>query len=397
MSIAGCAGVGCSAPWVRNVQAGTVTSAWEENQFVLAAAGRWDLASAERLGSQLRDRVPDRKGATVCLDLSGLTALDTAGALLLDRVIRRFRAQGHVVAVVGAKPDLCSLLKDVQRAAAGVSAQRALPTKRQLAFPLADRIGRATVGMGLEILAMLNFLGLVTVTALRLSWAPGRLRLKPLFFHLEQVGLNALPIVGLLSFLIGIVLAYQGADQLRRFGAEIFVVNLLGIGVLREIGILMTSIIVAGRSGSAFTAQIGTMKVNQEVDAMRTLGLDPVELLVLPRLLALLIALPLVGFFAEMVSLAGGAVMAYAYLDITFARFIQQLQIAVSTKTLFVGLIKAPVFAMVISLVGCYEGLRVSGSAESVGLQTTRSVVVSIFLVIVLDALFSILFSYIGF
>lgn len=386
----------CGAPWARNVQTGTITSAWEENQFVLAAAGRWDIASAERLGPQLRNRGPERKGVPVCLDLSGLTALDTAGALLLDRLIRRLRGQGHVVAVVGARTDLCALLKDVQRAAAGVASPHQSPPEKQLAFPLADRIGRVTVGIWHDILSMLNFLGLVTVTALRLLRDPRRIRLKPLFFHLEQVGLNSLPIVGLLSFLIGIVLAYQGADQLRRFGAEIYVVNLLGIGVLREIGILMTSIIVAGRSGSAFTAQIGTMKVNQEVDAMRTLGLDPVEMLVLPRMLALVIALPLVGFFANVVALAGGAVMAYVYLDINFGQFARQLQIAVSTTTLFVGLVKAPIFAAVIALVGCYEGLRVSGSAESVGLLTTRSVVVSIFLVIVLDAAFSILFSYIG-
>ena len=378
------------------MQTGTLSANWEENQFVLAASGRWDIASAERLGPMLRDRMPGRKGAPVCLDLSGLTALDTAGALLLDRLIKRLRSQGHVVAVVGARPDLCALLKDVQRAASGAAAKNPAPEEKPPAFPLVDRIGRATISMGQDILSMLNFLGLVTVTAARLLRTPGRIRLKPLFFHLEQVGLNALPIVGLLSFLIGIVLAYQGADQLRRFGAEIYVVNLLGIGVLREIGILMTSIIVAGRSGSAFTAQIGTMKVNQEVDAMRTLGLDPVEMLVLPRMLALLIALPLIGFFANMVALAGGAVMAYAYLDINFVQFARQLQIAVSTTTLFVGLIKAPVFAVVIALVGCYEGLRVSGSAESVGLLTTRSVVVSIFLVIVLDAIFSILFSYIG-
>lgn len=378
------------------MQTGTLSANWEENQFVLAASGRWDIVSAERLGPTLRDRMPGRKGAPVCLDLSGLTALDTAGALLLDRLIKRLRGQGHVVAVVGARPDLCALLKDVQRAASGAEAKNPAPAERRPAFPLADRVGRATINIWQDILSMLNFLGLVTVTAARLLRTPGRIRLKPLFFHLEQVGLNALPIVGLLSFLIGIVLAYQGADQLRRFGAEIYVVNLLGIGVLREIGILMTSIIVAGRSGSAFTAQIGTMKVNQEVDAMRTLGLDPVEMLVLPRMLALLIALPLIGFFANMVALAGGAVMAYAYLDINFVQFARQLQIAVSTTTLFVGLIKAPVFAVVIALVGCYEGLRVSGSAESVGLLTTRSVVVSIFLVIVLDAIFSILFSYIG-
>ncbi|WP_247878631.1 MlaE family lipid ABC transporter permease subunit [Niveispirillum sp. SYP-B3756] len=376
------------------VQRGTITSAWAEGQFILTAAGRWDIASAQVLETQLRAKAPDRQEASVCLDLSGLTALDTAGALVIDRLLRRLRNQGHQVAVVGARADLCELLREVQRASQGIATPMPLPAGPR--FPFVDRIGRVTVAVGQDALAMLNFLGLVTVTLLRLLRAPGRFRWKPFAFHLEQVGLNALPIVGLLSFLIGIVLAYQGADQLRRFGAEIYVVNLLGIGVLREIGILMTSIIVAGRSGSAFTAQIGTMKVNQEVDAMRTLGLDPMELLVLPRMLALLVALPLVAFFANVVALAGGAVMAYAYLDINFVQFTRQLQIAVSATTLFVGLVKAPVFAVVIALVGCYEGLRVTGSAESVGLLTTKSVVVSIFLVIVLDAIFSILFSYLG-
>lgn len=378
------------------MQTGTISASWNQDQFVLAAGGRWDIASAESLGPQLAARMPNRRGAPVCLDLSALSALDTAGALLLDRLIKNLRAHGHVVAVVGARPDLCALLKDVQRAANGTPG---VPTAQIVSgprFALADRVGRATIGLGTDILSMLAFLGLVTMTLARLLRDPTRLRVKSLFFHLEQVGLKALPIVGLLSFLIGIVLAYQGADQLRRFGAEIYVVNLLGIGVLREIGILMTAIIVAGRSGSAFTAQIGTMKVNQEVDAMRTLGLDPVELLVLPRMLALLIALPLIGFYSNIVALMGGAVMAYGYLDITFGQFARQLQIAVTPTTLFVGMIKAPVFAVVIALVGCYEGLRVSGSAESVGLLTTRSVVMSIFLVIVLDAIFSILFSYIG-
>jgi phospholipid/cholesterol/gamma-HCH transport system permease protein len=174
------------------------------------------------------------------------------------------------------------------------------------------------------------------------------------------------------------------------------VVNLLGISILREIGILMTSIIIAGRSGSAFTAQIGTMKVNLEVDALRTLGLDPIEMLVLPRALALMITLPLLAFYADVVGLLGGAVMCYFVLDIGFGQFVQQLHGAIKLSTLMVGLCKAPVFAFVIALVGCYEGLKVSGSAESVGRLTTRSVVVGIFLVIVLDALFSILFSYVG-
>lgn len=361
---------------------------------MLAASGRWDLASAPRLQSQMRDPARGRRQVDVRIDLSSLAALDTTGAILLNRLVGRLEADGHTVSLTGGRQDLLTLLEDVRGAIADKAPP--VPAAKPSPFMLADHVGRATIGMWHEVLSMLNFLGLVTVTALRVLRSPGRLRLRPLFFHLEQVGLNAMPIVGLLSFLIGVVLAYQGADQLRRFGAEIYVVNLLGIGVLREIGILMTSIIVAGRSGSAFTAQIGTMKVNQEVDAMRTLGLDPVEMLVLPRMLALLIALPLIGFYANVVALAGGAVMAYVYLDINFVQFTRQLQIAVSTTTLFVGLVKAPVFAVVIALVGCYEGLRVSGSAESVGLLTTRSVVVSIFLVIVLDAAFSVLFSYIG-
>lgn len=360
---------------------------------MLAAAGRWDIASAQSLEPQLRVQDPGKRNSSICLDLADMTALDTAGALLLDRLIRRLRGQGHKVAIVGARSDLCQLLMDVQRITNGEPRPEIPEGPR---FPALYQLGFVTVSLWHGILSMLNFLGLVMVTLGRLLLQPSRIRWKPFIFHLQQTGLNSLPIIGLLSFLIGIVLAYQGADQLRRFGAEIYVVNLLGIGVLREIGILMTSIIVAGRSGSAFTAQIGTMKVNQEIDAMRTLGLDPVELLVLPRMIALLIALPLVAFYANIVALAGGAVMAYSYLDIGFVQFTRQLQIAVTTATLFVGMVKAPVFAVVIALVGCYQGLRVTGSAESVGLLTTKSVVLSIFLVIVLDAVFSILFSYLG-
>ncbi len=368
-------------------------TAWQGDQWVLAAGGRWDLSAVARLESNVHRTGPDRRGATVCLDLSGLTALDTAGALLIDGLADRLRAEGHTVAVVGAREDLCALLRDVRRAA-HVECPGGPPHK-----PVRDmvyRVGETTVHALRDGAELLAFLGMVTVTMLRVARSPGRLRLTSFAFHLEQVGLNALPIVGLLSFLIGVVLAYQGADQLRQFGAEIFVVNLLGISILREIGILMTSIIVAGRSGSAFTAQIGTMKVNQEVDAMRTLGLDPVEVLVLPRVLALMVALPLLGVYANVVGLFGGALMAYFTLDITLGQFLRQLQLAVDTTTLFVGLVKAPVFALVIAMVGCYEGLKVTGSAESVGQLTTRSVVVSIFLVIVLDALFSILFSYLG-
>jgi phospholipid/cholesterol/gamma-HCH transport system permease protein len=215
--------------------------------------------------------------------------------------------------------------------------------------------------------------------------------------HIERTGLNALPIVGMISFLVGVVLAFQGADQLRRFGAQVFTVNMVGISVLREMGILLTAIVVAGRSGSAFTAEIGAMQVNEEVDALRVTGLDPMEVLVAPRVIALMISLPLLAFFADIMGLLGGGIMAVTLIDISFGQYWRILNNAVNLNTFLVGIIKAPIFALLIALVGCFEGLRVSGSAESVGRLTTRSVVEGIFLVIIFDAFFSVLFSYLGF
>ena len=231
--------------------------------------------------------------------------------------------------------------------------------------------------------------------ALAAGPAASRLRLTSLAHHLEQTCVNALPIVGLIAFLIGIVMAYQGADQLRRFGAEIFTVDLLAISALREIGILLTAVVVAGRSGSAFTAEIGMMKVNEEVDALRTMGLDALEILVLPRLLALMIALPLLAFFADIMALFGGGLMCAFVLDISPSQYLARLSEAIWPRTFWVGIVKAPVFAFVIAMVACYEGLTVDGSAESVGRNTTLGGHRH-FLVIVFDAIFSILFSSLG-
>jgi phospholipid/cholesterol/gamma-HCH transport system permease protein len=200
----------------------------------------------------------------------------------------------------------------------------------------------------------------------------------------------------MISFLVGVVLAFQGADQLARFGAQIFTINMVGISVLREMGILLTAIVVAGRSGSAFTAEIGAMQVNEEVEALRVIGLDPMEVLVVPRVLALVIALPLLTFFADMMGLLGGGVMSVLLVDVSFGQYWRLLNNAISLNTFVVGMVKAPVFALLIALVGCFEGLRVTGSAESVGRLTTRAVVEGIFMVIIFDALFSILFSYLG-
>jgi phospholipid/cholesterol/gamma-HCH transport system permease protein len=244
---------------------------------------------------------------------------------------------------------------------------------------------------------MLGFLGRITVETTEAVLSPRRELPVPAFVRqVEETGITALPIVGLLAFLIGVVLAYQGADQLRRFGAEIFTVDLLGVGFLRELGGLVTAIIVAGRSGSAFTAYIGTMRVNEEIDAMETMGLNIAEILVLPRVLGLMVALPLLTFYADVVGLIGGMVMCYFDLHITVPVFLRELQQAITIKTLLVGLIKAPIFAFLIALVGCFEGLRVERNAESVGRLTTRSVVESIFLIITFDAAFSVFFSILG-
>tara|TARA_R110000868_G_scaffold4155_18_gene25409 strand:+ start:2515 stop:3648 length:1134 start_codon:yes stop_codon:yes gene_type:complete len=331
--------------------------------------------------------------AACTIDAAGIGRMDTVGAWLIDRLHRRISALGVDTGFRDVRPAHDVLLRRLDAVADDPAPE---PARYSALSVIAERTGRATIDALAEAKDLLNFLGLATVTAARTLVQPRRFRATAFVYHLEQVGLNALPIVGLLSFLIGVVLAYQGADQLRRFGAEIFTVNLLGISILREMAILLTAIIVAGRSGSAFAAQIGTMQVNEEVDAMRTIGLDPMEVLVLPRTFALLVAMPLLAVYADLMGLAGGALMSVATLDITFTQFTERLKDVVPIWAFWVGLIKAPVFGFVIALVGCREGLKVRGSADSVGRQTTRAVVIGIFLVIIIDAVFSIFFSTVG-
>jgi len=266
--------------------------------------------------------------------------------------------------------------------------------------PLADppptklaRIGRSADAAWRESAALLGFLG-ETALALAGSLAhPARIRWRPILYNIRSAGLDALPIVGLLSFLLGIVVAYQGASQLRLYGANIYVADLVGLSMVREFGPLITAIIIAGRSGSAYAAQIGTMSVSEELDAMRTLGIAPLELLVLPKILALLVALPLLTAFADLAGALGGMAMAQAQLDVGYGEFLDRFATAVTPTAYLIGIGKAPVFAAIIAVVGCFQGFRATGGAESVGRQTTRAVVQSIFLVIVADALFSIAFS----
>jgi phospholipid/cholesterol/gamma-HCH transport system permease protein len=365
---------------------------FREGAFVLRAGGAWRVAGAAVLDRKLQALDPGA-ARTARIDLTEVESLDSAGAWLLLRTERALEGRGIAVSVENVRSEIEPLLRKVQ-----TSSQVVAPGKRRRRGgrgyrDFARRVGETTIWFFLQARELVGFLGLVTIVVVRTLFRPKRLRFVSLVNHMERTGVTAMPIVGLISFLIGVVLTYQGADQLRRFGAEIFTVNLLGIGILRELGILLTSIIVAGRSGSAFTAEIGAMKVREEVDAMRTLGLDPIEILVLPRLFALLIVLPLLGFYANFMGLLGGALMSWFALDISMPLFVTQLESALFGWTFWLGPLKAPFFAVVIALIGCYQGLKVSQSAESVGRLTTVSVVESIFLVIVLDAGFSIIFS----
>jgi phospholipid/cholesterol/gamma-HCH transport system permease protein len=369
----------------------TILASEESGGVMLRAAGSWLVTSAAELDRRLRSlELPT--GRQVTVDLAGVDRLDTTGAWLLLRTERTLAARGNRVALANARPSLLPLLEQVRSHSGVAPVPHPIPPHYTFAGFLA-RIGEVTVLLLRRIYSIVGFFGLIAVTAALAVRRPRRLRWTATLVQMEQTGLDAMPIVGLLSFLIGIVMAYQGADQLRKFGAEIYTVNLLGISILRELGVLLSAIIIAGRSGSAFTAQIGTMQVNQEIDALRTLGLDPVEVLVLPRILGLTLTLPLLVFYADAMGLLGGCLMSWANLGITIPRFLEQLRGAISEWTLWVGIIKAPFFAVIIAMVGCYEGFNVTGSAESVGRLTTQSVVESIFLVIVADAAFSILFS----
>lgn len=360
----------------------------------IRAGGDWVTAEASRLDAELKALdMSDAREAEI--DGTGITMLDSAGMWLLLRTKGELEDRGIAVRRFVVPERFATLMATLAREG-DLAPVVAVPPPKSLARFL-ERTGMGTMLALHQGYDMLGFLGRVTVETIEAIVAPRRELPFPALVHqIEETGLTALPIVGLLAFLLGIVLAYQGADQLKRFNAEIYTIDFLGVGFLRELGVLITAIIVAGRSGSAFTAQIGTMRVNEEIDAMQTLGLNITEILVVPRILGLMIALPLLTFFADVVGVIGGMVMTYFDLGITIPAFMRELEGAIGFDTLVVGLVKAPVFAFVIGFVGCFEGLRVERNAASVGRLTTRSVVEAIFLVIVCDAAFSILFSTLG-
>ncbi|MEM1398638.1 MAG: ABC transporter permease [Pseudomonadota bacterium] len=367
----------------------------EQGHLGLIFSGPWDLENAVEAQAQL-DRMLDSvdgRPRQITLDLGGLTRLDTTGAWLIKLCGDQVAKMSDTVSVRNAAPDQRALIQSVTHCEPDTGVVR---DRAPLWIDVADRTGKATLSILSEAAKFTAFFGLIIVRLAALARRPNRLRVTSVLFHMESTGLNAIPIVALLAFLVGVVIAYQGALQLRQFGAEIFTIDLLGFSVLRELGVLITSIIVAGRSGSAFAAQIGTMKVSEEVDAMKTIGLDVVDYLVLPRVIALALTLPMLVFLADLVALLGGAAISWLVLDVEFGIFLRRLRDAVDLSQLWVGLVKAPVFAVAIAMAGCYEGLKVSGSAQSVGERTTAAVVESIFLVILLDAAFSVLFAFLG-
>ena len=332
-------------------------------------------------------------GTVSVIDISALSQMDTAGAWFLVDHQKRAEQSGVTLNIEGATPAQAQLIKTVQR---NMPPADHVPAA---ALTLADRLenfGRKVTRGWRMAVELTSFLGQVVATLAGIIIHPRRLRLTSVVHHCQEIGVSAVPIVALMSFLIGVVLAFQGSAQLRQFGAEVFVVDLIAISILRELGILLTAIIVAGRSGSAFTAAIGSMKMREEIDAMRTLGLDPVTILVVPRVLALILMLPALGFIADISGLVGGALMSWIDLGVSPAVFQARLVSTTDVWHFSVGMIKAPFFALIIGIIGCYEGMMVGGNAESLGRLTSASVVLSIFMVIVMDALFSVFFAVVG-
>jgi phospholipid/cholesterol/gamma-HCH transport system permease protein len=360
----------------------------------LRPSGAWTAANAatlEVLSGSIAAEIDRAKALK--LDMAGVRELDTLGAWLLEKISRRATACGHPANIVGIADNYAGLIKEVSQV------NRRNPPLPRAPNPVVaglNEIGRATLGAREDIGAFLQMLGSLFLALFGVLRRPASLRLTSLVYQLYRVGFQAIPIMVLITFLIGAIIAQQGFFHFRKFGADSYVVDMVGILVLRELGVLIVAIMVAGRSGSAYTAELGSMKMREEIDALSTMGLDPVEVLILPRVVALVIALPILSFIGSMAALYGGGLVAQLYGDMAPAIYIARLHDAVSITSFKVGIIKAPFMALAIGIIACSEGLRVKGSAESLGKQTTTSVVKSIFLVIVLDGLFAVFFASIG-
>lgn len=359
----------------------------------LAAHGAWTINNVAELEGAVDQAVALASGRVI-VDLDAVRPIDTAGAWLIHRLCTDLSAAGATIELVGASDNTQRLLDAVK----GNARLPEGPASHRLSLTVIfSAIGRATAGAGRDLYDGSVILGGVMRGIARDIAHPSRFRFTSIVYHLDRTGFQAVPIIFLMSFLIGGIVAQQSAFQLRFFGADIYVVDLVGVLVLRELGVLLTAIMLAGRSGSAYTAEIGSMKMREEIDALHVIGLDPNEVLIMPRVIALVIALPMLTFIADMAALMGGAIVSFVYVDISFESFVLRLRDAVSMNTLTVGLIKAPFMGLIVGLIAANEGLKVRGSAESLGRQTTSSVVKAIFTVIVADGFFAIFFASINY
>jgi phospholipid/cholesterol/gamma-HCH transport system permease protein len=367
---------------------------WVGDEVRATLSGRWTVDQAPAVEERIAEVVASAEhGRRILIDLSQVERLDTLGAWVLDRTRHDLGAQGLSADFVGARAEHHILLNEV----AYRGFQPVHPVRRSPFVEFLADIGRGVVAAGRDFVGGIGFFGEVVGAFVRVVTRPSRFRGTPLVHHLEHVAFRGVPIIVLISFLVGCIVAQQGIFQLRKFGATPFVVDLTGILTLRELGVLLTSIMVAGRSGSAFTAEIGSMKMREEIDALRVMGLDPIEVLIVPRILALIIALPILTFLSDMAALYGGGLVAWIYGDISPDVFASRLRASIGLQTFMVGIIKAPFMALVIGLIASMEGLQVEGSAESLGQHVTSSVVKAIFMVIVLDGIFAMFFAAIRF
>jgi phospholipid/cholesterol/gamma-HCH transport system permease protein len=356
----------------------------------LALVGDWTLVASRRLEEQARQLLEDgaRMRAAV-IDLADVTGLDTAGAWLINRVRRELAGQGLEAQLLNVRPEYAILLRE----AAFRDFSTPPKARSPIIFDLLADLGEATVDAFREFYRGVSFLGQFVSAMIFVATNPAHFRTTSLVYHVEMIGLRSAPIIVLINFLVGGIVAQQGIFQLQRFGASTYAVDLIGILVLRELGVLLTSIMIAGRSGSAITAEIGSMKMREEIDALRVMGLSPIEVLIAPRVLALIFSLPILTFMADMAALFGGLLTAWIYGGISPVAFLSLLKAAIALHTFLVGMIKAPFMALVIGLIASMDGLATKGSAESLGRQVTASVVKSIFMVIVLDGFFAIFFA----
>jgi len=365
------------------VTAGTLNSGQARGDaLTLAAAGSWTVEYANTLEPQVEAAAShEARARSVAIDAVQIDRLDTFGAWLLERAMRSWTQRGCETKLIGLREDYRGLFEKVHT---GTHVLAPEPPKRNFIIVALERIGRTMATVGDDLVNLAQMIGALMIA------------LTSMVNHLERVAWQAVPIVLLITVLIGAILAQQGIFHFRKFGADIYVIDMVGVLVLREVGVLIVCIMVAGRSGSAYTAELGAMKMREEVDALRTMGFDPIEVLILPRIVALVIAVPILTFLGSMAALYGGGLVSWAYGGIEPAAFISRLREAISLETFAVGMLKAPFMALVIGMVACIEGLQVQGSAESVGEHTTNSVVKSIFLVIVLDGVFAMFFASIG-